>query len=144
MIVLDDERVRDELRNAWKESSSGTPNAHEEGGFVVQDEQGRLVVKRWPQGSRKEIVVPPHADGRFDGRLILATFHTHPNPGPEFQQEPSLTDVRAVRNDPGLRHPEFEGELVISTETIYRILPDGSVERVGKTDEVLQVKPARE
>ena len=118
MGVVSDQHVRDALRQAWVESFPGTANAHEEGGFVVQMEGGSLAVERWPQGSKREITVPAHSGGRFGGQLIVATFHTHPNPGSDFQQEPSLTDIRAVRDDPELRHVEFEGELVISTETI--------------------------
>ena len=70
--------------------------------------------------------------------MILATFHTHPNPGREFEQAPGLTDIRAVRNDPDLRHPEYEGEFVISTDLIYLIRPDGRVDVVGAMAEVLQ------
>lgn len=69
----------------------------------------------------------------------MATFHTHPNPGSDFQQEPSLTDIRAVRNDPDLRHPEYEGEYVIASEWIYRIEKNGDVAPVGHTNAVLKI-----
>src|SRR5262245_21479728 len=105
--VFDDNAIRELLRQAWQESDAGTERAHEEGGFVLRDEDGKLSVDRWPKGAQNEIVVPPHAGGRRLGRLILATFHTHPNPGADFQQEPSLTDIRAVCGDPDLGHPEF-------------------------------------
>lgn len=71
--------------------------------------------------------------------VILATFHTHPNPGPDFLQEPSLTDIRAVRNDPDLKHAEFEGEYIISAELVYRILSDGRVKVIGETRAVLRI-----
>jgi hypothetical protein len=67
---------------------------------------------------------------------IVATFHTHPNPGADFRQEPGLTDIRAVRDDPDLRHPDYEGEYVVASEALYRIFPDGRVEQVGDTKEL--------
>jgi hypothetical protein len=71
------------------------------------------------------------------GLAIIATFHTHPNPGEEYLQEPGPTDIRAVRDDPDLGHTEYEGEFVISTETIYLISRSGDVTVAGRTDEIL-------
>ncbi len=133
MSVLDDTAVRILMRNAWHDSLPGTDLAHEEGGFVLRDSSGNLSVERWPTGVQSEIFVPPHTGGKRDNLLVVATFHTHPNPGQDFQQEPSLTDIRAVRNDPDLRHPEFEGEFVISSEWVYLILKDGDVFPINKT-----------
>lgn len=135
--ILNDSRIREYLRQSWDNSEVGTDNAHEEGGFVLRAEDGALAVERWPRGLRNEMEVPEHPGGRRNGLLIIASFHTHPNPGPEYQQEPSLTDIRAVRSDPDLRHPEFEGEYVISSEIVYRILPSGIVEELGPTLELL-------
>jgi hypothetical protein len=73
------------------------------------------------------------------GLLVVATFHTHPNPGSEFQQEPSLTDIRAVRDDADLDHPDYEGEYVIASRHIYRIPKRGPVETIGNTRTVLQI-----
>jgi hypothetical protein len=137
--VLNDERVCEWLRQAWQESAPGTSLAHEEGGFIVRNVDGSLTAERWPRGLQSEILVPAHPDGQWGGRIIEATFHTHPNTGAGFQQEPSLTDVRAVRDDPNLRHPAYEGELVISSDLIYRVLPDGSVEEVGATRQLLRI-----
>lgn len=72
--------------------------------------------------------------------LIVATFHTHPNPEPYYQQEPSLTDIRAVRADADLHHPEYEGELVIAAKQLYRVLPNGLVEGLGDTRTILKVE----
>ena len=69
----------------------------------------------------------------------MATFHTHPNTGPEFQQEPSLTDIRGVRDDPELVHAEYEGEFVISSDWIYIIRKSGRIELVGGTNAVLGI-----
>jgi len=137
MRVLDDAEIRRLLRQAWGDSRAGTPEGHEEGGFVLRAADGSLAVERWPRGISDEIVVPAHPGGRRNGLLILATFHTHPNLDPVYQQEPSLTDIRAVRLDSDLSHPEYEGEYVISQETLYLIRKDGSVEVVGPTPQVL-------
>jgi hypothetical protein len=136
---LDDAGVRRLLRQAWEESRPGTNEAHEEGGFVLRNPDGSLAVERWPRGLQNQIDVPPHPGGNRAGLKIVATFHTHPNPGPGYQQEPSLTDVRAVSEDPDLRHPEYEGEYVIATERLYRILPAGGVEDLGPTGDLLNI-----
>jgi hypothetical protein len=62
---------------------------------------------------------------------IVASFHTHPNTGADFLQEPSETDKRAVRDDPDLKSAAYVGEFVIAQETIYRITPDGQVRKVA-------------
>ena len=67
---------------------------------------------------------------------IVATFHTHPNTGSDYLQAPSETDKRAVRDDPDLKGTFYQGELVISHETIYLIAPNGQVSEVGNTQEM--------
>lgn len=137
MSVLDNDSLRGQLLNAWLESEPGTPLAHEEGGFILKDSAGMLCVERWPRGAQNEIFVPSHPDGKRGDLLIVATFHTHPNPGADFQQEPSLTDIRAVRGDANLVHSEYEGEFVIASAQIYWIRKNGNVEIVGKTATIL-------
>jgi hypothetical protein len=139
MSVLSDTGVISEFRRAWVESKPGTTDACEEGGFVLQRDDGSLTATRWPRGIQDRIEVPEHEGGRFKGALILATFHTHPNTGPEYEQEPSLTDIRAVRDDPELRHGEYEGEYVISEATLYLVRPDGTVESAGATPHLLHL-----
>jgi hypothetical protein len=139
MGVLSDQGVVEAFRRAWHESKPGTIGGHEEGGFVVKNADGALTVVRWPRGVLDRIEVPEHPGGQFQGTVIIATFHTHPNTGPEYQQEPSLTDVRAVRDDPDLRRAEYEGEYVISQDIMYGILPGGEIEAVGQTTVLLSI-----
>lgn len=129
--------TRESLLQAWKDSRPGTSEAHEEVGFILQHPDGTLTVERWPGGKLNQIEFPSHLGGMRESKRIVATFHTHPNPGPEFQQEPSLTDIRSVRDDEDLHHAEYEGEYVISSEIVYRIMPDGGVVSLGKTRELL-------
>jgi hypothetical protein len=138
--VLGDENVRGPILQAWQESEPGEDAAHEEGGFVLRNADGSLCVERWPRGAKNEIFVPIHPDGKRGELPIVATFHTHPNPGTEFQQEPSLTDIRAVRDDTNLSHPDYEGEYVIASESIYRIHKSGKVDLVGQTKTMLGIK----
>ena len=70
---------------------------------------------------------------------VVATLHTHPNPGPDFQQEPGLTDIRGVRDDPDRGGPEYEGEDVVASELGYLIRKDGRVVVVGQTATLLNV-----
>lgn len=139
MSILDDDAVRQQLWQAWRDSAPGTANSHEEGGFVLETETGDLIVERWPKGTKDEMSVPSHSGGRRGGLSIIATFHTHPNPGSDYQQEPGLTDIRAVRDDPDLGHAEFEGEYVIASRLVYRIERSGNVETLGEMARVLQI-----
>lgn len=137
MSVLTDPIVRQLLLQAWQESNPGTDSAHEEGGFILRQPDGSLTVERWPRGLQNEISVPVHADGQRNGLTIAATFHTHPNSGAGYLQEPGPTDILAVMHDPDLNHVEYEGEIVISTELIYLIKRSGTVMATGRTFEVL-------
>lgn len=134
---LNDPTVRDALKQAWLDSQPGVTGGHEEGGFILRDETGKIIVARWPKGEQDEIQMPSHPDCQIDGYEIVATFHTHPNTGPDYLQEPSETDLRAVRDDPDLKGSEYVGELVISAEIIYRITPAGRMREVGATKEIL-------
>ena len=137
MSVLTDPGVCQSLLLAWQESNPGTLSAHEEGGFILRRNDGSLIAERWPRGLQDEISVPEHAGGKRNGLTIIATFHTHPNPGAEYLQEPGPTDIRAVRDDPDLGHPEYEGEFVIATELIYMISRAGAVIMIGRTNGTL-------
>ena len=104
MDVLQSDSVKAELWRAWQESQPGSAGAHEEGGFVLLQSDGTLAVQRWPRGAQDEIELPPHRGGRSGNGIIVATFHTHPNTGPDYLQEPGLTDIHGVMDDPDLQH----------------------------------------
>jgi hypothetical protein len=111
--------VREALRQAWRDSNPGISGGHEEGGFVIQVSARKLRVVRWPRGSQNSILVPQHLDCKIERSNIVASFHTHPNTGTDFLQDPSETDKRAVRDDPDLKGVAYVGEFVVSQETIY-------------------------
>jgi len=77
--------------------------------------------------------LPPHPNGKINENDIAATFHTHPNTGSDYLQEPSETDKRAVRDDPDLKGEFYVGEFVIAQAKIYLIAPTGQVSEVGDT-----------
>jgi hypothetical protein len=137
VTALNDPGICKQLLLAWIESEPGTPNAHEEGGFLLRCDDGSLLVERWSKGLQDEITVPEHEGGKWNGMTIIASFHTHPNSGVEFLQEPSPTDIRAVRDDPDLAHAGYEGEIVIASELVYVISRSGSVSVAGRTTELL-------
>jgi hypothetical protein len=136
-LVLNDFATRATLKQAWQDSLPATTGGHEEGGFILQDSEGNMNVVRWPKGLQNSIVLPQHRKCKFGEKDIIATFHTHPNTSADFLQEPSETDKRAVRDDPDLKGELYEGELVISEQTIYLISPDGQVNKIGYTKEIL-------
>lgn len=135
--LLGNPEVRTALRSAWRESQPGLSGGHEEGGFIVRDTSEIPRVIRWPKGAENTIDVPPHPGCRLEEFEIVASFHTHPNTGPDYIQEPSETDRRAVRDDPNLKAPHYEGELVISSAFLYLVTPSGSVIELGTTEAIL-------
>lgn len=134
--VLSNAKVRSALQQAWTDSNPGVTGGHEEGGFVVKDVDESLSVIRWLKGTQDTIEVPPHANCKIVDLEIVASFHTHPNTGNDYLQEPSETDKRAVRDDPDLKGEEYVGEFVISQATIYLISPAGQVREMDDTQAV--------
>jgi hypothetical protein len=135
--VLRVPEVRTALSEAWKESQPGLVGGHEEGGFVVLDVNDKLSVRRWPMGEGARIKVPLHAGCAVDGLAIVATFHTHPNTGPEFLQEPGETDRRGVRDDADLKSAHYIGEFVIADEMVYLVTPGGAVREIDRRADLL-------
>ena len=135
--VLENKEICTELQKVWKDSQPGASGGHEEGGFILRKQDDTLVVSRWPKGELNNIFLPPHQNCKFDNFDILASFHTHPNTGSDFFQEPSVTDKRAIRDDLDLKGEFYEGELVISEEKIYVISPNGHVDEIGERKELL-------
>ncbi len=129
--------VREALKQAWHDSEPGFAGGHEEGGFLCLATDGTIMVDRWQRGEKSEIQVPPHLDGKRNGEIILATFHTHPNTGNSFDQEPSPGDCQSVEQDPDLKHREYVGEFVISKDSVFVIRPSAAIVNIGPTPEVL-------
>lgn len=90
---------------------------------------------RWPKGTQNTIILPLHSNCKIGDNEIIATFHTHPNIGSEYLQEPSETDKRAVRDDPDLKGMIYVGEFVISQQTVYLITPSGQAYQIGNMRE---------
>lgn len=137
VIVLNSSTVRAALKQAWEDSQPGITGRHEEGGFILRDSVGKLSVDRWPKGSQNSIILPPHSECKADDGDIIATFHTHPNTGSDYLQEPSETDRRAVRDDPDLKGELYVGEFVLSQAKIYLIAPGGQVSEAGDMQTLL-------
>jgi hypothetical protein len=43
---LNDPAVRDALKQAWLDSQPGVTGGHEEGGFILRDETGKITVRK--------------------------------------------------------------------------------------------------
>jgi hypothetical protein len=136
--ILQNPVIADELKRAWLDSEPNLSGGHEEGGFIVIDFFWDMRVIRWGKGTNNEIVLPPHKNCFVRGNDIIALFHTHPNTGEDFQQEPSLTDIRAVRDDFDLKGEFYLGEFVISEENVYLIESSGEFRIIGQTEDVLE------
>ena len=134
---LRDRAVIAALNRAWRESEADDATArHEEGGYIVLNQDMSYQVERWPRGGQSRIAPPLLDTGNcYNGKVVMATFHTHPNPlvdeiGREWDQGPSESDRRWH----GRR--KLRG-FVVSEELVYQIDPTGNVSIVGKRDEVL-------
>lgn len=139
MDLLADNGVLAALRQAWLDSQADSPlERHEEGGYIVRDSGGGYHVERWPRGGESRIA-PPTIDpkGCYNGRVVLAVFHTHPNrpvdeTGREWEQGPSQSDVQwHVRR-------KLTG-WVVGWTTVYEIGPDGTIAVAGERNEVIGI-----
>lgn len=96
--LLNDPTVRAALEEAWADSLSHDPDRrHEEGGWVYLDldTAGTLSIRRAPAGAQAAIDLssPPVVPGA----VVVATFHTHPNPSAEgWNLGPSTEDTRSA------------------------------------------------
>jgi len=131
--ILSNAIVYAALKQAWLDSNPGVTGGHEEGGFIVQDAADNVRIIRWLKGLQNSILVPPHQGCKIEGQEIVASFHTHPNTGTDFLQEPGETDKRSVRDDPDLKGANYVGEFVISQAIIYLVTPTGQVREVDDT-----------
>ena len=75
--ILENPLILSELKLAWIDSEPGGSGGHEEGGFIVADDSGNLIVVRWGKGLQNEIVLPQHRNCFIDGKNIVASFHRH-------------------------------------------------------------------
>ena len=133
-LIFSDSVVRKALSQAWRDSQPGVSGGHEEGGFIIRNVTGELSVARWPKGDGNTIILPSHHDCKIGEDEIVASFHTHPNTGSDFLQDPSETDKRAVRDDPDLKGDNYVGEFVFSRDTIYLITPNGDTRELTDTE----------
>jgi hypothetical protein len=104
--------VQQALEQAWLDSLPAEPaRRHEEGGWVYMEvATGTIMVRRAPAGAQTmlDLNTPP----TVPGAMVVATFHTHPNPSAEgWEPGPSEPDVRSawllgvpclIRSDDGI------------------------------------------
>jgi hypothetical protein len=89
--------VQQALEGAWLDSLPGDPrHRHEEGGWVFMDTAtGAITTVRAPAGARASLDLnnPPVVVGA----VVVATFHTHPNPTAEgWVSGPSPADTQSA------------------------------------------------
>jgi hypothetical protein len=119
------------LRQALVESFVGTDRSIEQGGFIVRDtKSGALSIERLPAGRQNALAFPICANGMYNGREIAGSFHTHPNTGVDWIQEPSPQDIRLSQDYPETMGPH---QFVVSQMMIYCIAEDGIVSELGST-----------
>lgn len=85
------------LEEAWNDSQADDPEErHEEGGWIyMETSTGTVSFRRAKAGGRASIRLddPPV----LDGSVVIATFHTHPQPGSEgWHTGPSSHDRKSA------------------------------------------------
>ncbi len=125
------------IRLAYADSDVGGSRPREQGGFLVQDFlSGFITVIRLPASARDSLSFPLCSNGMYEGQRIVGSFHTHPNTGTEWRQEPSPQDILLSREYPDTMGPH---QFIISCEMFYHVSHDGLVTEVGRTAEVLKL-----
>ena len=81
--LLRDPTVQRALDEAWHDSLADDPaRRHEEGGWVYCDiTTGAIAIRRTPAGGQAELDLS--APPQVTDSVVVATFHTHPNPSAE-------------------------------------------------------------
>jgi hypothetical protein len=81
--LLVNSAIQAALQQAWVDSLPGDPaNRHEEGGWIYMDTTtGQITILRASSGQQNTLNLrnPP----LVAGSIVVATFHTHPNPTAE-------------------------------------------------------------
>lgn len=95
--LLNEPIVQQALEQAWNDSLPGDPvRRHEEGGWLYMDTTtGDLTVRRASAGTQTilDLSTPP----AVSGSVVVATFHTHPNPSAEgWDSGPSAADTQSA------------------------------------------------
>jgi hypothetical protein len=95
--LLKEPVVQQALDQAWVDSLPGDPaHRHEEGGWIYVDTTtGAVGVCRAPAGAQATLDLgsPPVVPGA----VVVATFHTHPNPSAEgWEPGPSPADTQSA------------------------------------------------
>lgn len=136
--LLADPNVVAGMRKAFEESDAGGSEPVEQGGFILRHpETGELAVERLPSQHRSSLRYPICSGGTYRGKEIVGSFHTHPNTGSEWMQEPSPQDVRVSKEYPETMGPH---QFVFSATTAYHIDNEGLVSEIGQTAQVLGVE----
>jgi hypothetical protein len=95
--LLNHPLVQQALEEAWVDSSpSGPLNRHEEGGWIYMDAvTGALTIRRAPAGA--QAMLDLNTPAIVPGSVVVATFHTHPNPSTEgWEPGPSRADTQSA------------------------------------------------
>jgi hypothetical protein len=95
--LLNEPIVQQALEEAWADSLPRDPaQRHEEGGWVYMDPlSGAIVTRRAPAGSLAMLDL--NSPSVVSGSVVVATFHTHPNPSAEgWAPGPSDEDTESA------------------------------------------------
>ena len=123
--LADDPTVQRAALQAMRDSRSGRPGAHEEGGWIYA-RNGRIIVQRARPGTEEGIDLsnPP----KVRGALLVGIFHTHPkvyfkgplwetyiggDPNPSKTGRNPDTDIRYL-GIPGIVVAEVDGKLMLT------------------------------
>ncbi|MDQ2976915.1 MAG: Mov34/MPN/PAD-1 family protein, partial [Acidobacteriota bacterium] len=120
------------LNNTWRDSQHGSPQNHEEGGWLYWNpDTSRIISRRAARGSEGSINLsnPPYIRGAF----VIAEFHSHPYATSVI---PTLGYTGPSGQDERLAYKNNIPSLVISQEGIWTTGParwGSNPERAGQS-----------
>jgi hypothetical protein len=96
--LLNEPVVQQALQQAWVDSLPADPTQrHEEGGWIYMDPTtGAISIRRAAAGARATLDL--NTPAVVLGSVVVATFHTHPNPSAEgWDPGPSVDDTESAK-----------------------------------------------
>ncbi len=113
--------VQQALEQAWNASLAGDPiQRHEEGGWIYMDHTtGMVAVRRAPAGAQAslDLSTPPVVPRA----VVVATFHTHPNPSADAGDKTMGNSVVGLAADQVLAIAQADAARVYRDLSVYQI-----------------------
>jgi RHS repeat-associated protein len=98
--IFNDPIVNRAMRQAYVLSNVGIKGWEvEQGGTIGMNSNRTFFVSTWGHGKQSSIIPDYYPTGMIGNAEVVGSFHTHPNIGKGWQQEPSPSDLNWFKNN---------------------------------------------